>query len=349
MSMNETTQLLFDTTQKLFSDHVSKECIEESEKGVWPEKLWDEVVKNGLNLVLVPEELGGVGGTWVDAGVIFKLVGKFQAPIPLAENILSSYLLSLGGISAPDDSILTLLNGSFEFNSGLISGESPRTPFSDQVTHGVLLFEDNKDIHVAVIEIEKKSIKENTNLALESRGHILLDNIKPINFSKINSKIDLSFKLGALMRANQMAGALESILEQSVQYANERIQFGRPIGKFQAIQQELAILATHVAASGVAADYACYSMDKGNPDLSIAVAKSRIDDAVSIGASIAHQVHGAIGFTYEHGLHFSTRRLWSWRSEFGSGSYWSQFLGEKAIENGADKLWPSITEDNLNL
>ena len=151
------------------------------------------------------------------------------------------------------------------------------------------------------------------------------------------------------MRANQMAGALESILEQSVQYANERIQFGRPIGKFQAIQQELAILATHVAASGVAADYACYSMDKGNPDLSIAVAKSRIDDAVSIGASIAHQVHGAIGFTYEHGLHFSTRRLWSWRSEFGSGSYWSQFLGEKAIENGADKLWPSITEGNLNL
>ena len=349
MSMNETTQLFFDTTQKLFSDQVSKECIEESEKGIWPEKLWNEAVENGLNLVIVPEEFGGVGGTWMDAGVIFKLIGKFQAPIPLAENILSSYLLSLGNINAPDDSILTMLNGSFEFNDGFLSGEAPRTPFSSHATHGVLLFENNKDIHVALIKIEKKSIKENTNLALESRGHISLDKRKPINFSKINAKIDLSFKLGALVRANQMAGALESLLEQSVQYANERIQFGRPIGKFQAIQQQLAILSTHVAASGVAADYASFSMDKGNPDLAIAVAKSRIDDAVSIGASIAHQVHGAIGFTYEHGLHFATRRLWSWRSEYGSGSYWSQYLGKKAVENGAEKLWPSITEGNLNL
>ena len=79
-------------------------------------------------------------------------------------------------------------------------------------------------------------------------------------------------------------------------------------------------------------------MDKGNPDFAIAVAKSRIDDAVSVGAGIAHQVHGAIGFTYEHGLHF-TRRLWSWRAEYGSGSEWSKILGEKAISNGHDKFW----------
>ncbi len=130
---------------------------------------------------------------------------------------------------------------------------------------------------------------------------------------------------------------------------NERIQFGRPIGKFQAIQQDLAVLSTHVAASSVAADYACSSMDKGNPDFAIAVAKSRIDDAVSVGAGIAHQVHGAIGFTYEHGLHFATRRLWAWRAEYGSGSEWSKILGEKAISNGADKFWPSITEGNLDI
>ena len=75
------------------------------------------------------------------------------------------------------------------------------------------------------------------------------------------------------MRSNQMAGALESILTQSVRYANERIQFGRPIGKFQAIQQDLAVLSTHVAASSVAADYACSSMDKGNPDFALRLQK----------------------------------------------------------------------------
>ena len=149
------------------------------------------------------------------------------------------------------------------------------------------------------------------------------------------------------MRSCQIAGGLESLLNQSVRYANERIQFGRPIAKFQAIQQELAVLATHVAASGVAADYASSSMDDGGDELAIASAKSRVDDAISICASIAHQVHGAIGFTYEHGLHFSTRRLWSWRAEYGSGGYWAKILGEKAVSNGADNFWPSITSGKI--
>ena len=88
-------------------------------------------------------------------------------------------------------------------------------------------------------------------------------------------------------------------------------------------------------------------MDNGEDELAIASAKSRVDDAISICASIAHQVHGAIGFTYEHGLHFSTRRLWSWRAEYGSGSYWAKILGEKAVSNGANNFWPSITSGKI--
>src|SRR3546814_1067112 len=60
-------------------------------------------------------------------------------------------------------------------------------------------------------------------------------------------------------------------------------------------------------------------------------------------ASIAHQVHGAIGFTYEHALHFATRRLWSWRAEFGAESHWAELLGRAAIRRGADRLWPDLT------
>ena len=165
--------------------------------------------------------------------------------------------------------------------------------------------------------------------------------------NRIDPLSDQILKIGALMRSCQIAGGLESLLDQSVRYANERIQFGRPIAKFQAIQQELAVLATHVAASGVAADFASSSMDDGGDELAIASAKSRVDDAISICASIAHQVHGAIGFTYEHGLHFSTRRLWSWRAEYGSGSYWAKILGEKAVSNGANNFWPSITSGKI--
>ena len=257
--------------------------------------------------------------------------------------------MSLGNIAAPEGAIITLLDGSFNSQNGLISGTSLRTPFSSSSSHGVVLFSDDKDLKVGLVEINKENIVENNNIALESRGEVVLENVQPLQSDIINCNSDFIYKIGALMRSNQMAGALESILDQSVRYANERIQFGRPIGKFQAIQQDLAVLSTHVAASSVAADYASFCMDKGDPDFAIAVAKSRIDDAVSVGAGIAHQVHGAIGFTYEHGLHFATRRLWSWRAEYGAGSEWAKTLGQKAISNGAEKFWPSITSGNLDL
>ncbi len=98
---DETSQLLSDTAEKLFSDHVTKNCIIDAEKGTWPDELWSEVIANGLNLILVPEELGGVGGNWMNAGILFKASGRYQAPIPLAENIVASYILSLAGISQP--------------------------------------------------------------------------------------------------------------------------------------------------------------------------------------------------------------------------------------------------------
>ena len=72
--LNETSQLLSDSVEKIFSDHVTKDCIISAEKGEWPKSLWNEVIENGLNLVLVPENLGGVGGSWFDAGILFKVL-----------------------------------------------------------------------------------------------------------------------------------------------------------------------------------------------------------------------------------------------------------------------------------
>jgi acyl-CoA dehydrogenase len=148
---------------------------------------------------------------------------------------------------------------------------------------------------------------------------------------------------GAMVRAAQMAGALESLLEQSVRYATERKQFGRPIGNFQAIQHSLAVLAGHVAAAGIAAEQAFRAADRGEPDFEVAAAKVRAGEAAGIGAGIAHQAHGAIGFTYEHALQFSTRRLWSWRAEFGSESRWALWLGRRVAAAGADRLWTELT------
>jgi len=131
----------------------------------------------------------------------------------------------------------------------------------------------------------------------------------------------------------------------STRYANDRVQFGQPIAKFQAIQQQLALLAEQAAAALVAVESAVSAVAAGRPSaaLAVAVAKIRTGEAAGKVAEIAHQVHGAIGFTHEHSLHRLTRRLWSWRDEFGTESRWSQELGREVMSAGANTLWPTIT------
>jgi alkylation response protein AidB-like acyl-CoA dehydrogenase len=153
--------------------------------------------------------------------------------------------------------------------------------------------------------------------------------------------------MGAAVRANQMAGALQSILDRSVAYAKERVAFERPIGGFQAVQHNLARLAGEtaaaLAAAGSAAD-AIASEPAFNDAvlLEVASAKIRVGEAAETGAAIAHQVHGAIGFSREHVLHRYTQRLWAWRDDFGSESHWAARLGAHIARGGADALWATL-------
>ena len=147
----------------------------------------------------------------------------------------------------------------------------------------------------------------------------------------------------AFARSCQIAGALDAALALSVGYVNERQQFGRPLGKFQAVQQNLASFACEAAAANCAAMGAAQALDRGEAHFEIAAAKLRANRAVEIGTTVAHQVHGAIGFTQEYGLHPLTRRLWQWRSEFGNDAYWSRELGSKVVAAGAEAFWPDLT------
>src|SRR5207302_9677413 len=90
-----------DTVTRLFTDLVTKELIESSEKGVWPEKLWRALEEGGLTLPLVAESAGGAGGTWLDAHVVVRAAGRHTAPVPLAETIVAGALLSRAGLEVP--------------------------------------------------------------------------------------------------------------------------------------------------------------------------------------------------------------------------------------------------------
>ncbi|MEZ5681658.1 MAG: acyl-CoA dehydrogenase family protein [Erythrobacter sp.] len=150
-------------------------------------------------------------------------------------------------------------------------------------------------------------------------------------------------RLGAFMRSAQIAGALDAALALSVAYVNERQQFGRPLGKFQAVQQSLATFACEAAAANCAAMGAAQALDRGDAEFEIAAAKLRANRAVGIGATVAHQVHGAIGFTQEYALNHLTRRLWQWRSDFGNDAHWSERIGASVIAAGPESFWPELT------
>ena len=179
------------------------------------------------------------------------------------------------------------------------------------------------------------------NMAKEPRDTVTVSG-NPVARKELNNATQIAQHLGALARAAQMAGALGWVLRTSVDYANDRVQFGRALGKFQAIQQQLAVLSTEAAAADHAAVVAFTAMDKSLPEMEIAIAKVRAGEAAGTAAGIAHQVHGAIGFTREHALHTATRRLWSWRAEFGAEREWAARLGRAALEQGSEQLWPMI-------
>jgi alkylation response protein AidB-like acyl-CoA dehydrogenase len=198
---------------------------------------------------------------------------------------------------------------------------------------------------VALVAAACAPISQSTSLAGEPQDDVSFDGVVPEAVQSVDLDQDRLVTFGAAIRLQQMAGALEKILEQSVQYALDRSQFGRPIAKFQAVQHNLAMLAGEVAAASAAADAAAEACSGSEISVAeVAIAKVRGGEAAGTGAAIAHQVHGAMGFTYEHSLHHATRRLWAWREEFGNEAVWAQRLGRMVAAHGADQLWSFITQ-----
>jgi acyl-CoA dehydrogenase len=350
--MNDTRTLLADTCTRLFTAEVTPALIEAAEKGTWPAALWRELEENGLTLPQIPEAHGGAGGEWADAQVVLSAAGRFAVPLPVAETMIGAWLLSSSRLNVPMGPItvapvrqadtLTLAR---DGGSWRLGGTAARVPWGASAGHVVVLAEGEGKPMVALVKGGTAKAEADVNLAKEPRDTLSWSGAPVLAAAAAGSDLpaDALMLGGAMARSAQMAGGLEFLLAQSVKYVTERVQFGRPLASFQAIQQQLALLAGHTAAAGMAAQNAFAAMDRGEAGFEIAVAKIRTGEASGLGAGIAHQCHGAIGFTYEHTLHFVTRRLWSWRAEFGAEPYWSERLGRDVAARGADALWPYLT------
>jgi acyl-CoA dehydrogenase len=335
-----------DSVEKLFLDIMSRARPSDADEEIAREQLWQTMEINGVTAIFDPESEGGLGGGWEDAFPVLMCTGLHTVRLPIAETLVARRLLIGAGMPLPNGPIalgwtqraLELTRspgGAWRLNATL-----PGVAWGNAVRH-VLVAVDREAggqlILVDSLAIRPTHIRE--NMAGEPVADLQFEDIDVV---AIGTAHENPFERAALARTVTMAGALSAALHLSVQHANDRRQFGRPIGKFQAIQHSLALLANETAAVNCAALAACRAASRGNAQFEIAAAKLRANRAVGIATSIAHQVHGAIGFTREHTLHLATQRLWSWRSEYGNDRYWAAMLGKRVAALGARNLWSHL-------
>jgi acyl-CoA dehydrogenase len=227
---------------------------------------------------------------------------------------------------------------------GTLSGRARAVPFAKDTKHLAVLAGSS----VALVETAACRVSEGASLASEAANTVTFERVRPLAVGEAPG-IDTTALLlmGCVVRAVETAGALEAILDMTVRYANERVAFEKKIAKFQAVQHNLARLAGEVAAAMTAAHSAADAIARSDAFddavfLEATAAKIRSAEAAQEGAAIAHQVHGAIGFTSEHILHRYTLRMLAWRDDFGNESYWAAALGNRVAARGAEAFWPLV-------
>ena len=343
------TGIVAETAARIFADLGDPQEVNRAANGAWKAPLWRVLAEAGLTLAWVPEEHGGAGADIADGFAILGMAGRYAVAVPLAETLLAGWLLSRAGIAAPEGPMSVAParpNDRITLNAdGTLSGKARGVPFAKDATHLAVL----AGATIALVETVACRIAEGANLASEPSNTVTFDRVTPVRTAPAPAGHDQTamMLMGCVARAVQTAGALEAILDMTVRYANERVAFEKKIGKFQAVQHNLARLAGEVAAaltaSSSAADAIAHTtaFDDGI-FLEAAAAKIRCAEAAQEGAAIAHQVHGAIGFTNEHVLHRYTLRLLAWRDDFGNESHWAVALGNKIAARGADEFWPLV-------
>ena len=346
--MTDNKNMIADTALRIFRELGNPHEVRSADLNG---PLWHALSDAGLTRTWISESLNGAGASLSDGFEVLRIAGQFAVNVPLAEALLAGWLLEQASIPLPEGGITlapTDIRDCITLSSdGKLTGSARSVPFARDATQIAVFTIRDTTPCIALVERQQCEIRTATNLAGDARDTITLRAASPQVIANTAITFDTLMLMGAAARAVQMAGALQGILDLSVAYANERVAFEKPIGKFQAIQHSLAKLAGETAAALAAAGSAADAIHSGSHFdeavfLEIASAKIRVGEAVTTGAAIAHQVHGAIGFSQEHVLHRYTQRLWAWRDDFGSESYWATRLGQLVARNGVDALWPML-------
>jgi acyl-CoA dehydrogenase len=317
-----TSSLIADQAERLFRSGFDMALRRMAEHGQWPIELWTKCEEMGLPLLLAPEGAGGHGVGWEEARGLFSLLGEYAIPLPVGETAIAARLLADHSVPIPSGPLTVA-----------VDAHATTAPWGGDAQSVVILGVQELQLVVPDPALTRRA----RNIGRDPRDEIGKGEVLH-RATLLPDAMDNYASMGAGLRICQIAGALRWLRNTCVDYAAVRVQFGKPISRFQAVQHALALLAAETAAAEACARHAAAAIDRGEAALTVSAAKIRSGRAAAKGASLAHQILGAIGFTDEHELHDFTRRLWAWRSEFGNERYHADRLGRAAVAAG-DGLW----------
>ncbi|SOJ53982.1 Acyl-CoA dehydrogenase FadE28 [Mycobacterium simulans] len=308
--------------------------------------LWNALQQSGFSDVPVPEELGGAGGSVADAVQLLRAAGAHAAPVPLAEaGLVGGWLLASANLALPMG-IRTVLPpaATVRLDRDRLFGTEAAVPWGHRAEHVVGLVDGVVVLAPGPAAPGGPAVSRGVNLADEPRDTVTFDG------TPVTARADASDHVSeqtlweriALGRAALMAGAIGAVAAITLRYSGEREQFGRPIGRFQAVQAHLVTIHQQAAVVASAIDGAVEAVEAGRGSFEIACAKMLADRAAQLVTAAAHQTHGAIGMTKEYPLQYLTRRLWAWRDEAGGHNRWANRIGTALVARGADALYPAF-------
>ena len=338
---NEDRALLYDTAERIFAQHCPPALLAEAEAGAFPRALWTHLSDAGLLSALAPEAQGGVEAPLSVLAGLLRIAGRAGAPGPMAETMVGRWLLAAAGVDAPDKPLLLAINGWRTSPNGL-SAIVRRTP--DALVIATKLEGDTAALKL--VPMTAFETRERRTLAGETMAHVSADTKTLFDQSQAIPAplLQRALRMLSVARAALIVGAIEKIMELSLVYSGQRVQFGRQISKFQAVQQQLAALAGAAAAASAITLAAAREADRDGGDVLLDAARVRLGDIIDLVASVGHQVHGAIGVTREYQLQYFTRRLWAWRDEAVNLPQARQRLAARFAADNSDELWPQIVK-----
>lgn len=347
MSAHLPDRTLVETVDRLLRDHCTHETVQEAEAAGWANDMWAPLAAMGAPWVGLSADDGGSGGTWADALAVLRACGAHAVPLPVAETgLLGGWLLATAGLPIPEGPLAVVpgrAEDALRLEGGALSGVAHNVPWAAAAERIIALCAGQ----IVVIDgsAPAVTIEARRNVAGEPREIVRFDGAVPEHTvaAPAGTAEELR-RRGALSRAALMTGALETVSDLTVAYANERQQFGKPVASFQAVSQQLVRLVAETQLVVMALHTTTAALLRGPAPFEIAAFKAIAGEAATSVTARAHQVHGAIGMTQEYGLHQLTRRLWAWREEYGSTTAWRSIVGSYVSAVGSADVWRLVTE-----